>query len=190
MAEPDCDKHESDEARWSALMVSAQAGNEDEYRLLLQELSEAIRRYLLSRIGPHHYLEDCVQETLIAIHQARHTYDRRRRFRPWMFAIVRHKAIDALRRQRSHQQLLRRQQDEVLVNWRQDHPDKPEDAVAQGQMMTCLTPQYREALTLTKIIGLSNAEAAARLCISEGAVKVRVHRAIGRLRRLLEADAV
>jgi RNA polymerase sigma factor (sigma-70 family) len=190
MAEPDCDKHESDEARWSALMVSAQAGNEDEYRLLLQELSEAIRRYLLSRIGPHHYLEDCVQETLIAIHQARHTYDRRRRFRPWMFAIVRHKAIDALRCQRSHQQLLRRQQDEVLVNCRQDQPGKPEDAVAQGQMMTCLRPQYREALTLTKIIGLSNAEAAARLCISEGAVKVRVHRAIGRLRRLLEADAL
>jgi RNA polymerase sigma-70 factor, ECF subfamily len=76
------------------------------------------------------------------------------------------------------------------VNCRQDQPGKPEDAVAQGQMMTCLRPQYREALTLTKIIGLSNAEAAARLCISEGAVKVRVHRAIGRLRRLLEADAL
>ena len=54
--------------------------------------------------------------------------------------------------------------------------------------MDSLSPQHREVITLTKFIGLSNAEAAAQLSISESAVKVRVHRAIGKLTRLMEAD--
>ena len=177
----------SDEKRWAILMTSAQAGNEDDYRTLLTELSRAIKYYLLSRIGAQHFIEDCVQDTLIAVHQARHTYDPRRRFRPWLFAIVRHKAIDTLRRQRSQQQLAQRQEDMLLHE--QHTTDDLESKITQGRLMDCLSPQHREVLTLTKFIGLSNAEAAAQLHISESAVKVRVHRAIGNLTRLMEADA-
>jgi RNA polymerase sigma-70 factor (ECF subfamily) len=177
----------SDETRWAALMASAQKGTEADYRQLLSELSVAIKHYLFSRIGQQHFIEDCVQESLIAIHQARHSYDPRRRFRPWLFAIVRHKAIDTLRRQRNQQQLARQQ--EVLQPEPQQHTDREiEDHITQGRLMARLTPEHREALTLTKFIGLSNAEAATRLSISESAVKVRVHRAIGNLTRLMEAD--
>ena len=168
-------------------MASAQAGDEADYHTLLTELSRAIKYYLLSRIGAQHFIEDCVQDTLIAVHQARHTYDPRRRFKPWLFAIVRHKAIDTLRRQRSQQQLLRRQEDMPLQE--HNHTDDLDNKITQGRLMDCLSPQHREVLTLTKFIGLSNAEAAVRLSISESAVKVRVHRAIGNLTRLMEADA-
>ena len=180
---------DTDEARWSALMVSAQAGHEADYVQLLKELSRATRYYLLSRFGHQHFLDDCVQETLIAIHQARHTYNPRRRFRPWLFAIVRHKTIDTLRRQRSQQQLLLKHSEEVLVHAREAESTEPGDSLIQGLLLRRLSPEHREALTLTKLIGLSNAEAAGRLCISESAVKVRVHRAIGSLRRLMEAEA-
>lgn len=189
MTEADDGSPETDEARWSSLMVAAQAGSEADYRQLLTELSEAIKYYLLSRIGHHHFIEDCVQETLVAVHQARHTYDARRRFRPWLFAIVRHKSIDTLRRQRSQQQLQQQHAREVLVHAQQDCSGALDNSISQGRLMACLSPRYRDALTLTKLIGLSNAEAAAHLCISESAVKVRVHRAIASLRRLLEADA-
>ena len=64
-----------------------------------------------------------------------------------------------------------------------------ENPVVQGRLMDSLSPQHREAITLTKIDGLSTAEAAARLSISQGALKVRVHRAIGRLRRMAQAEA-
>lgn len=178
----------SDEARWAALMCSAQNGGEADYRQLLTELSRVIKHYLLSRIGQHHFVDDCVQESLIAIHQARHSYDPRRRFRPWLFAIVRHKAIDTLRRQRSQQQLAR-QQEVLQPEPQQDPGGDIEYKITQGRLLACLSPEHREVLTLTKFIGLSNAEAANRLSISEGAVKVRVHRAIGNLTRLLEADA-
>ena len=48
----------------------------------------------------------------------------------------------------------------------------------------------REALTLTKLLGSSSAEAAQQLSISESALKVRVHRAMGKLKRMLEVESV
>ena len=64
-----------------------------------------------------------------------------------------------------------------------------DNSITRGRLLDGLSPQHREVLTLTKFIGLSNAEAATQLNISEGAVKVRVHRAIGKLTRLMEAEA-
>ncbi|MEM6581885.1 MAG: sigma-70 family RNA polymerase sigma factor [Pseudomonadota bacterium] len=181
------DDSTSDEIRWAKLMVSAQAGNEHDYRSLLTEISRATKHYLLSRFGAQHFIDDCVQDTLIAVHQARHTYDSRRRFRPWLFAIVRHKAIDTLRKQRSQRDLAEHQ--EALMQEAQRDTIDLDNSVAQGQLLDGLSPQHKEVLTLTKFIGLSNAEAAAKLRISESAVKVRVHRAIGSLTRLMEAEA-
>lgn len=176
------DLYQSDEARWSLLMASAQSGNEADYRLLLSELSAVINRYLHSRIGEHDFIEDCVQESLMSIHKARHTYDPSRRFRPWLFAIVKHKAIDMLRRDHARKGMVETGQS-VL-----DSAAAPLDDDASGQLMDSLAPQDRQAITLTKIIGLTNAEAAGQLSISESAMKVRVHRAIHRLKRLMEAD--
>lgn len=190
MTEQGCSNFESDEARWAALMAAAQAGDEADYRLLLSEVSEVVNRYLRVRFGNHHFIEDCVQDILVAIHQARHTYDPRRRFRPWLFAIVRHKAIDTLRRQRSHQNTLDRHREEQLIQVQDTAPAQLEAGVVHGRLIDALSPPYREAITLTKIDGLSVAEAAAQLSISESTLKVRVHRAIGRLKRLVEADSV
>ena len=180
----------SDERRWAALMVSAQSGHEADYCLLLTEVSKVIHQYLCSRFGHHDFIEDCVQEILVAIHQARHTYDSHRRFRPWMFAIVRNKAIDSLRRQRSHHNALERHREELMLDTEHSNSGHLENTELRGRLIDALSPQYREAITLTKINGLSTAEAAAQLSISEGALKVRVHRAIGRLKRLVQADTL
>jgi RNA polymerase sigma-70 factor (ECF subfamily) len=189
MAQADTTGDTSDELRWATLMASAQKGSESDYRQLLKELSEAIKYYLLSRFGSQHFVEDCVQESLIAIHQARHSYDPRRRFRPWLFAIVRHKAIDSLRRQRSHDNLVQQSRQVQPDEAGRDPTRDVENEITQGRLMASLSREYREALVLTKIIGLSNAEAARRLSITEGAVKVRVHRAVGSLAKMLEAEA-
>lgn len=176
-----------DEQRWAELMASAQSGHEQDYRKLLKELSTAIERYLRSRFGHHHFVEDCVQESLVAIHEARHTYDPARKFRPWLFAIVRHKAIDYMRRQNTHEKMVAKQINEQLVH---EGVAYQESSVLQGSLIQALSPQHREAITLTKLAGFSIAEAAQHLHISEGALKVRVHRGIGRLRRLLQADGL
>lgn len=188
MAEYLPEEFDSDEVRWAALMASAQGGHEADYRTLLNEISTVIQRYLCSRFGQHSFVEDCVQESLLAIHQARHTYDSHRAFRPWMFAIVRHKAIDTLRRQQSHDSIVVRQRQQALVADGTMASSALENELIGGQLFNALSPQYREAIVLTKINGLSTAEAAAKLNITEGTLKVRVHRAIGRLKRLVQAD--
>lgn len=177
------DHYAEDEARWSALMASAQSGNEADYRQLLVELSDLVSRYLRSRLGGYDFVEDCVQEVLIAVHQARHTYDSRRPFRPWLFAIVRFKSTDAMRRAEVRERYFSPESSAVepVING-------PEEQCDSGRLIDGLAPNLREAITLTKIVGLSTAEAAGRMKISETALKVRVHRAIKRLRKMMEED--
>ena len=181
---------ESDEYRWSALMVNAQAGDDSDYRQLLEELANAIERFLRSRFGDYHFVEDCVQEALIAVHQSRHTYDPQRPFRPWLFAIVRHKAIDTLRKQRTREKVHDHYKSEQEILSQSGNQGSSEVEFSESQLFASLSTQHREVLVLTKIIGYSVAEAAEELGISAGAVKVRVHRAIRRLQQLLVRDGL
>ena len=181
-------KHSSDEQRWSKLMANAQTGNESDYRQLLTELTGVIYNFLCSRFGHHHFTEDCVQETLIAIHQARHTYDQHRPFRPWLFAIVRHKAIDTLRKQSSRQRVTSQYKGEQEVLSQVSHQNEADNEIIRGHLLESLSEEHRDVLVLTKIIGFSVAESAEKLGISESLVKVRVHRAIRKLKKMMEAD--
>jgi len=181
-------KYESDEQRWSEFMVKAQAGNESDYQQLLTELTNVIYNFLRSRFGNHHFIEDCVQDTLMAIHQARHTYDERRPFRPWLFAIVRNKAVDTLRKQRSRQKVSSRYQGEQEILSQTSQQNEAENEIIKGRLLESLSVQHREVLVLTKLIGFSVAETAEKLEISESLVKVRVHRAIRKLKQMMEAD--
>ncbi len=168
-------------------MTSAQQGAEAEYRQLLDEVGAMVYSYLRSRFGVHDMVEDCVQDVLLAVHQARHTYDPARRFRPWLFAIVRHKSIDHLRRRGSGVATESLEEGALLLA---GASDSMENSLAGGHMIRALAAPQREAIVLTKIVGLSTAEAAARLAISESAVKVRVHRGVARLRQLLEGESL
>ena len=180
--------HETDEHRWSELMVNAQLGNESDYRQLLAELTNVIGVFLRSRFGNHHFIEDCVQEILIAIHQARHTYDQKRPFRPWLFAIVRHKAIDTLRKQSTRQKITGQYQGVQEILSQAGRQNEAESEIVSHRLLDSLSDHHREVLVLTKYVGFSVAETAEKLGISESLVKVRVHRAIRKLRHMMEAD--
>ncbi len=171
----------ADETRWSAWMVAAQRGDRHCYARLLAELAEVIRAYLRRRFATAEFVDDCVQECLIAVHEARRTYDGHRPFRPWLFAIVRHKTIDMLRSSRSYRRALERA----------GHAAPHEPPVARGDaddLLATLEPRHRDALVSTKLLGLSMREAAKRAGISEGAMKVRVHRALNAAKKQLAAE--
>ena len=176
----------NDEQRWSQLMGKAQQGDEHSYANLLEELGKAIEAYLRSRFGPIDIIEDCVQESLIAIHAARHTYDTKRLFRPWFFAIVRHRTIDLLRRQKSYSAALERNTLEHI-----EHTALSiEEEVNKSMVFSMLAPAYRDVLLLTKVIGFSTSETAEKLGISKSAVRVRVHRGIKETRKILQNEQV
>jgi DNA-directed RNA polymerase specialized sigma24 family protein len=81
---------------WGALMAAAQDGNGGAYRRLLGEVSAWLQRYFQRRL-PYAEVDDAIQETLLAIHGRRHTYDPRYPFGPWLAAIAKRKWIDQLR---------------------------------------------------------------------------------------------
>jgi RNA polymerase sigma-70 factor, ECF subfamily len=173
---------DADEQRWSHYMAAAHRGDVRLYERLLRELAGVIRAYIRSRFGTLAFTEDCVQECLIAIHGARHTYDPKRPFRPWLFAIVRNKTVDLLRRSST-----RHRAREGAVETDAGEPD-PRAEIEAGELLAGLKPEHRSALTLTKIIGYSINEAAAHSGISENAMKSRVSRAIRAAESLLKEE--
>ncbi len=172
-----------DEARWSQWLARAQAGDEEAYGALLGELAGVIRAYVMSRFGRLENLDDCVQECLLALHQARHTYEPRRPFRPWLFAIVRNRTIDQLRRTSRDAAAVEATASLAEVTY---NGLEPADAIDTGTLLGRLSTNLRETLVLTKIMGYSTRECAARQGVSESVVKVRVHRGLAKLRALRE----
>ena len=77
---------------WSALMAAAQSGDAA-YHRLLTEAAARLRRYFDRRLPPG-VVDDAVQDTLLAVHRKRHTYDPARPFEHWLLAVARHKWID------------------------------------------------------------------------------------------------
>jgi RNA polymerase sigma-70 factor (ECF subfamily) len=173
-----------DEAQWSQWMASAQQGDQIQYQALLQSLGKAIELYLRAHFGNIDFLEDCVQECLLAVHLGRHTYNSERPFRPWLFAVVRNKAVDLLRKRRPDQT-----HGEEGGEW--NHPaseSRAEAFVQREDLFKHLSPPYREAIILTKVLGLTAKEAARHCNVTLPAMKVRVFRAIASLRQQLQID--
>ena len=173
-----------DEQHWSELMAAAHGGDSRAYERLLIELGDAIERYVRYRFGALCFIEDCVQECLLAVHTGRHTYDPRRPFRPWLFTIVRNRTIDLLRSSYAG-----REATGTLLAEQPARTAGPADAIAAGELLAQLEPGHRDALTLTKIFGYSLAEAAERTGISESAMKSRVSRAVRAAENLLLREA-
>src|ERR1700744_4661857 len=90
------------EENWAKMMSAALAGDAVVYRRLLQDIARAVRpmargAFSRARVGDAD-VEDVVQETLLAIHLKRQTWDGGLKLAPWVHAIARHKIIDAMRR--------------------------------------------------------------------------------------------
>ena len=169
------------EPRLKAAMLAALDGDQAAYRALLAELAPHLRAYFKRRVGSAD-AEDLVQETLIAIHTRRATYDRALPFTAWLHAIARYKLIDHFRRMKLRRTLPIEDAESVLAD------EDPESTTAKRDVERLLgqLPQKRSDLVRqVKLEGLSTAEAAERSGISESAVKVGVHRAMKALSAMI-----
>ena len=174
-----------DEARWRDMMIRAQGGDRGAYHTLLEELAGAIAGYLRSRFGDHAWVEDCTQECLVTIHRARHSYDPARPFRPWLFALVKHKAIDVLRH-RSFR--VAHEAAGEAVETAAAPADGTEHRIDAAALLDRLPDGDRAALVMTKIEGMTVEQAAERLGVTPSAVKSRVSRGIKKLQHRLRAE--
>ncbi len=171
------------------LWMRAQAGDDRAYRRSLELLAARLRAFLRRRLSDMpHEVEDLVQETLLALHLQRGTYDPTLPVSAWAVAIARHKLVDLWRR-RGRRESLHEAIDDVDEALLAAEPEEAGASRDLAVLLDELPAAQRQAIVLTKVEGLSVAEAAARTGASESAIKVQVHRGLKRLAALVRDAA-
>jgi RNA polymerase sigma factor (sigma-70 family) len=165
------------------LMERMQQGDSDACRALLDDIGPSVMQFLRRRVPDSNEVEDAYQEVLMALYEARHTYQRGRPLEPWLFAIARNIAADHMRRRWSRaswEELVDTPPERAEAEY--DSPSNPPDL---GEALAKLPRVQREAFAMLKLEGLSLEGAAERAGVSVGAWKVRAHRAYKTLRKLI-----
>jgi RNA polymerase sigma-70 factor (ECF subfamily) len=167
------------EVKLHTLWQQAQQGDAACYAHTLTEISAYLRRFLNRRMPSQPSdVEDLVQETLMAIHQKRHTYQSEQPFTAWMYAIARYKWIDYLRSHGRREALHDDIDDWADVLCASGDTEASDSQRDLGHMLTSLPDKQRLAIEHTKLQGLSITETAVLTGQSEAAVKVNVHRGL------------
>ena len=168
---------------WDVLMHAAVSGDAKSYKTLLEVLPGVLRsvtRRGYARFGVEpNDVEDVVQEALLAIYLKRHTWKVGAPVAPWVMAIARHKLIDALRRRGRQVHIpLELVMDVLEAESPETQPDRQTDLHDALRLLDQLRPRQREIVRSISIDGHSIRDVARRLDMSEGAVRVTLHRAL------------
>ena len=160
-------------------------GEADAFEYLYRRVSANLMGYLLRLTRNRERAEDLLQITFSKIHRARGSYLRGAPVLPWILAIARRSFLDE--RRSAHVRTEDLSPDGSLPEQQNEAPPLPTElSDALEVALDRLPDTYREAIVLTKITGLSVAEAATVLGATETAVKLRVHRGYNQLRKELE----
>lgn len=167
---------------WSCLMRAALAGDAAAYGRFLREVTPVLRGVIGARGRglPRDRQEDIVQEVLLAIHAKRHTWAPDLPIRPWLYAIVRHKVIDAFRAGGRAVHVQIEDVEEVLA------ADMVSDPLAARDLAILIGQLDGRSAEIVRAVGIADetTEAVgARLGMTEGAVRVALHCAIKRMAR-------
>ena len=182
---------EEREKRLSELFSRAQAGDRDAYQAFLEMIMELLTAYFRRSVGRGErdspQVADLVQETMLAIHEKRATFDTRERFGPWMYAIARYKMIDFFRKysrekpagdwERLEATLVSVGDSESLAT----HEDLE-------SLLGCLPEKQGRLLRRLKLEGRSVKDVSAEFGMTETALKVSVHRAMKTLKLRLREE--
>jgi len=165
--------------------LAAQRGEPGAYERCLRELAALLRGYYRRRLArwPDD-IEDLVQETLIAVHNQRHTYDERQPLTAWVHAIAKYKLIDLVRRRAGREALNDPLDDDAHALETSDH-DAADAKRDIARLLATLPDRHRRPIECVKLQGLSVAETAKLTGMSESAVKVGIHRGMKALAALI-----
>ena len=163
-------------------MEQSLQGDARAYEELLVSLTTGLRGLVRGRaraVGVD--AEDIVQEVLLALHLKRGTWRIGTPVAPWVAAIARNKLIDVLRRRGQRTEVSLENVIDLLGTEAHEGNDDTRDV---EHMLTKLTDRQRDVVRAVSLEGYSAQEAAARLKMSEVAVRVTLHRSLKSLAAL------
>lgn len=173
----------ADEAYLRALLLRGLAGEDAAHRAFLTEAAALLRSYFRGRLrGRAEDAEDLVQETLVALHTRRDSYDPSYPLTAWMYAIARYRLIDFLRRAKHR--------DHASLDGVDPGGDDPEYGASDAKrdvatLLEKLPEKQRTAIRLVKLEEKSVREAADETGFSESDIKISIHRGLKTLMRLM-----
>lgn len=177
------------EEEWAGWMRAAISGDAQAYHRFLSAVTPHLRAMAKRRCdqfgAPASEAEDVVQEVLIAVHLKRGSWDPARPIGPWLSTIVRNKLIDSLRRRGRHVNV---PIEDVIATLEAEERADNLDRLDADHMLEKLKNPQRDIVRAISIEGTSVRETAERLKMSEGAVRVALHRALKSLAALYRSE--
>ncbi len=167
------------------LMAASQHGDRVAYEALLQGLGHVVTLYVRRRVGAVHWVEDVVQDVLLSVHKARHTWNPERPFAPWFYAVLQSRMIDAIRRHKRTAAWEEPMDVAPPVVW---SATAEADTIARSDLaeaMRLLSPAQRLVIERLKLDEMSVRDVARQTGMSESNVKVTAHRGYVALKRFL-----
>ncbi|MBI3085160.1 MAG: sigma-70 family RNA polymerase sigma factor [candidate division NC10 bacterium] len=171
------------------LMLAVKAGDRAAFEALYRRYRDRLHAFLVRYTGDPATAQDLFQETFLRVFRDRARYEPRAAFATWLFTIARNLSLDSLKKPAA-----KPVQSEAAI---QVVPDPAPDALqglerreadtALRRALTSLPEDDRAILLLSRFEGLRYSQIAEILGTSEGAVKVRAHRALQALRRVVKA---
>jgi len=174
------------EAHLQALLLRGMDGDASAYREFLAALGTHLRAFLRRRLSQRPgEVEDLLQEVLLAVHNARHTYRAEQPLTAWVQAIARYKLTDHFRafarREALHEPL-----EDDGGEWLEAEDDEPAQASRDlGKLLQQLPDKQRLPIVHVKLEGLSVEETASLTGLSSSAVKVGIHRGLKALANMI-----
>lgn len=179
---------EANEERLRGLLVRGLSGDALAYHAFLKALSAHLRAFLRRRLAQlPDDVEDLVQESLLAVHNQRHTYDAGQPLTAWVHAIARYKLVDLLRR-RAGRDVLTDSLDDRNELFSSADADAAEARRDLGKLLQQLPDRQRLPIVHMKLEGFSVVETARITGMSESAVKVGVHRGLKALAAIIRGE--
>jgi RNA polymerase sigma-70 factor (ECF subfamily) len=166
------------ETQLQSLFLAGQDGNERAYRTFLTDLSTHLRGFLRARLQRQpSEIEDLLQEVLLAVHNARHTYRVDQPLTAWVFAIARYKLTDFYRAM-SRGDVFNDSLDDTAELFAEPELEPAQASRDVSKLLGDLPDRQRLPIMHVKIEGLSVTETAKMTGLSESAVKIGVHRGL------------
>ena len=173
----------------SMLMRRAQGGDKQAYSTLFMKISPLLRSVIAKKISNPSDREDIVQEIMISIHKAGHTFDTNRPFEVWMYTIARYRLNDYLRMYYKNESLKDKIIDEsefFLIENNVTNDSEMSESISE--LLSALPEKHRTIITMMKIDGYTAKETALKVNMSETAVKVAAHRIYKNFAKKLRKD--
>ncbi len=172
-------------------------GDQDALVRLVERYQNDVFRFCLHYLGDMELAREIAQETFLRIYTARERFDTTRVFRPWMLCIARNMCLNVLKRRK-----IVPMESLDSLEMREDGTAKPSSRAATEHpfegiisderkrlllnVIQGLASDAREVLTMRYFEQMSSREIAEVLETTDGAVRVRIHRALNQLRRECE----